>query len=371
MDQNAHISLIFYAKDDYTDHLCDLIVPAICEGISSLYENASRVCKKYNRLDSIIVTFQKSLQTIANWDKSKIEQETMRIKKETHSEEYLDDLIKSVIKANIIVLTHSNSIPEIIATEFYDKFDVNDFIHMAYVECSKISYTYAYIFYKEDVPAFENRKNINHMHELFIKAVNRAIRKCLPHKYMLKEFLKNAKIVSSEKQPAVQLMDRPYFPAPPIMNSIVYPVAGNDTPLKQPIQTKNIEQFVAQPPQAAKKEINEVNEYRRQSEQQEIKELVSMHKLIDSKNGIDHSNKSQTDTKIINLNAKKNMLESTTSVDDKTSLIEASSETTISSTISAKISKRSSTAKNNRIETETSVRPANLKLIETFNNKKF
>lgn len=171
-------------KKEYTQYLTNLLTPLIYEGISSIYETAKETSTDNH---TILTLFQNLLRRIPSWNEYIIEQETNRIIKSSNKHTVLDDLIKAVIKANIMILT--NTCPED-KDKIKIKHDitVNKFIHNVYIETARNIFQNPYLFY-DKYTSFELKKNQREALDLIKKSINESIRKLLPLNPILQSYL--------------------------------------------------------------------------------------------------------------------------------------------------------------------------------------
>ena len=199
-----NVSFFLEMKEEYTQHLVDTLAPYIYEGLTSIYKEAVRVANDSGCEEKILITFQKCLQAIGKWSQVIIAEETNRIKQLSGTTDYLDDLVKAVIKSNIILLTFSNNISNIVAQTFYNSFTTQLFIHRCYSECGKDAHNYPYLFY-HDVSAMDYKRNQIVIQQNIQSGITRAIRKVLPISLILKEYLVNS-INIIQEPPKVELV---------------------------------------------------------------------------------------------------------------------------------------------------------------------
>ncbi|AZL89379.1 hypothetical protein QKC54_gp0449 [Megavirus baoshan] len=186
-----NVALFLEIKNEYTEHLVDILTPYIYEGLTSIYKAAVDISEKAGKESHVLMTFQKLLQTINTWPQTRIEQETIRIKTMSNTSEYMDDLIKAVIKSNIILLTYSNTISNLIGQTFYNGLTTPTFIHRCYTECGKDAHNNPYLFY-HDVSKMDYKRNQSIIYKNIQDGIIKAIRKILPISMILKEYLINS-----------------------------------------------------------------------------------------------------------------------------------------------------------------------------------
>jgi hypothetical protein len=194
-----NVSLFLEIKNEFTEYLVDIITPYISEGLNSIYREAVKIAEESKCPEKTLIIFQKILTTVANWNQSKIDEETLRIKRSSNTEEYLDNLVKSVIKSNIILLAYTNKISNLIGQTFYNNFTTNIFIHRCYTECAKDAHNNPYLFYHE-LSTLELKRNQSMIYKNIQACIVKAIRKVLPISIILKEFLINTIDILEEKK---------------------------------------------------------------------------------------------------------------------------------------------------------------------------
>jgi len=195
-------------KEEYTTFLINIITPFLYEGIKSLYDQAiikheefEEEAKKRPNIKSpgILRLFQIFLKDVPSLNNNKIEDETNRIKNNSKCSSWFDDLIRAVIKSNIVLLTFSSSKnkSEIIKEKFHENVNVCNFVHKCYIECARSIYNYPELFWHK-FPTLEIKRNQREICNIINTSIKEAIRKILPMELILKEFLKNEYIRDSE-----------------------------------------------------------------------------------------------------------------------------------------------------------------------------
>lgn len=190
---NPNISEI---KKEYTDFLLDILTPLLHEGIQSIYKNSieqhNRILEKNkNSIKSspgILKIFQTQLKEIPSLNTHKIHTETNRIKESSKCSSWFDNLIKAVIKSNIMLLTMEDQ--SSFSNNYHEDIKTEDFIHKCYISCAKLFYSNPYLFWHE----YDNHKIKKNQHVIvknIKKGIKDAIRCMLPIKDILNEYLSN------------------------------------------------------------------------------------------------------------------------------------------------------------------------------------
>lgn len=187
-------------KNEYTTFITNIIAPSIYEGLKSLYTVSLTTHKKLEeqhlknprseKSPGVLKIFQTCLKDIPSLNNHKISQEAERIRVNCKCSEWFDDLIKAVVKSNIVLLTYSKNECDIVKQKHHEKIDTNEFIHKCYIESARIVYNNPELFWHE-FPTLEIKRNQRDVCELIKIAIREAIRKMLPMRLILQEYLNN------------------------------------------------------------------------------------------------------------------------------------------------------------------------------------
>jgi hypothetical protein len=186
-------------REIYEDHLFSILIPAIYEGLQSIYKNAYEIELKYIKASKktpeienpgILIIFQKFLKDIPNLNTHIIRNETDRIKSSSKSADIFDDLIKAVCKANIILLTYNidHKRKELIRTKYHENIIIHDFIHSCYIHSARMFFGCTELFYHNQEPIVLNQ-NKRTCYNIIRDAIKEAIRLMLPMKEILLEYI--------------------------------------------------------------------------------------------------------------------------------------------------------------------------------------
>lgn len=271
---NNNIPLFLEIKNEYTEHLVDTLTPYIYEGINSVYRGAVKAAEDSNATDKTLIIFQKLLQSVATWNQIKIDEETNRIKQLSNTSDYLDDLVKAVIKSNIILLAYSNTISNIIGQSFYNNLSTSSFVHRCYTECAKDAHNNPYLFY-HDVSPMDLKRNQIIIQQNIQTAITRAIRKILPISMILKEYLVNSINIFNEP-PKVELIGGP-------SNETQAGGIGPTNPpgVGGPVGGLGVGGPVVDP-KLDKEVMNMIKSEHGKSDKQKVKDIMNLDKIINS-----------------------------------------------------------------------------------------
>jgi len=186
-------------KAEYTIFLVNVLSPLIYEGILGLYNEAKKLEEKFinakkhkSNIENpgVLKLFQKLLSDIPNLNNYHIENETIRIRDNSKIADIFDDLIRAVIKSNIVLLTYnaSGKTCTLVTDRYHENVDIKDFIHKCYIECAKAFYNYPELFW-HNYSTIDIQRNKRDCHEIIKKSINESIRKIIPMKLVLEEYL--------------------------------------------------------------------------------------------------------------------------------------------------------------------------------------
>jgi hypothetical protein len=180
-----HTSILVDTKKEYTIQLTNILTPLLFNGLKALYDDAINISKGTN----VLLIYQNLLRRIPKWSRDLLQKETQRIKTQSKCSSWFDDLIKAVIKSNILILRNS-----VLTTADIDKYyaniNIEDFIHKCYIQCGRELFTCPYLMYHKQ-PPIEIKKNQRECCNLIKESIKEAIRKMLPIQEILNFYLNN------------------------------------------------------------------------------------------------------------------------------------------------------------------------------------
>lgn len=182
------MNFLVETKNEYTIQLINILSPHIYEGFESIYNESKKIIKKGEE-KKVLKAFQQFIKRIPSWNTNLIENETTRIRTASRCD-FLQNLLKAVIKANIILLSNSNSnsySKSIIEKKYLD-IPLHKFIHRCYVECARQFYNSPYLFY-HDIRPIERKRNQRDCYDIIKTGIKEAIRKILPVQHILDKYL--------------------------------------------------------------------------------------------------------------------------------------------------------------------------------------
>ncbi len=183
------MNFLVETKNEYTIQLINILTPHLYEGFESIYTESKKIIKKGEE-KKILKAFQQFIKRIPSWNNNLIENETIRIRTASRCD-FLNNLLKAVIKANIILLSNNN--PNCNTTQINQEFldiPLSKFIHKCYIECARQFYNSPYLFYHEIKP-IDRKRNQRDANDFIKQSIKEAIRKILPVQHILNQYLGN------------------------------------------------------------------------------------------------------------------------------------------------------------------------------------
>jgi len=184
--EEGSVAVLVDAKEEYTKQLISILKACIYQGIKSIYMDAKDICHQDNSPDNVLMVFQDLLSRIPKWSQDIINKEYERITSVSKCD-YIDDLLKVVYVSHIKVLTivHSAQKNKKISLKVPSG---SHFIHLCYIECAREFWKDPY-FFSDRVSKYEHQKNMRDSEAMIAECIMETIRKQLPVRHILKEFL--------------------------------------------------------------------------------------------------------------------------------------------------------------------------------------
>lgn len=196
-------------KNTYLTILTNILTQPLFDSIKSIYVHAIELYNaNENKQLTVEIIFKICLKDLPKLSKVTLEDELKRIKEYTKSSSYFDNLVRSVIKSYIVLLTYNASDKKcVLVNEKYHKnINILNFIHECYIELGTIIFNDPRIFIQciRNTTELLNSKltlqEINEMDKIKFgkcvsQAINNTIHKFLPMDRIINEYLQNDYIV--------------------------------------------------------------------------------------------------------------------------------------------------------------------------------
>jgi hypothetical protein len=176
-----NLGVIVEAKHEYTQQLCNVLRPAVYDGLLTMYNNAVNVSETTN---DILYHFQTELTTVPKWNNLMIKRETDHI---IESCSYFNELITAVFLSNVKIL----SSVKLGSTnkKFQLVIPTNDnFVHQVYIKVCKKIFDNPYLF---SLKKYNNNitNNMADTFEVIDDCVAQSVRDMLPIKHILESYI--------------------------------------------------------------------------------------------------------------------------------------------------------------------------------------
>ena len=187
MDE-GNLPILVDAKTEYTKQLINILSPDIYFGIKKIYNDSKNKAMEKELPSNALSLFQESLSEIPNWNQHIINDKYESIMLNSKCD-WLEDLITAVFVSHTRILTSINfsknknkinlQIPK-----------VDYFIHQCFIEVAREFWKNPYLF-DDSVNNFEYQRNRRDAEHIIESTIGETIRKQLPVKNILKEYLGN------------------------------------------------------------------------------------------------------------------------------------------------------------------------------------
>ena len=186
--EDGNLAILVDAKTEYTKQLVNILSPFIYSGIKEIYVEAKEECFERDQMEDTLRIFQKRLSEIPKWNQEVIDQEYENIVVGSKCD-WLEDLIMAVFVSHTRILTSINfnksknkvnlKIPK-----------VDHFIHQCYIEVARCFWKNPYLF-DDTINKYEFQRNRREAEKLIENQIHETIRRQLPVKNILREYLGN------------------------------------------------------------------------------------------------------------------------------------------------------------------------------------
>ena len=185
MDQ-GNLAILVDAKFEYTKQLINILKNNLFQGIKKIYNNAKEYSIEHDELDKVLKKFQFYLSEIPKWNQEVILNEVTEILDKSKCD-WLEELITAVFVSHTRILTSINS------NKNKKKINLNipkidHFIHQCYIDVARAFWKTPYLF-DDSLNNYEYQRNRRDAEGIIETCIQETIRKQLPVKHILKEYL--------------------------------------------------------------------------------------------------------------------------------------------------------------------------------------
>jgi len=185
MDQ-GNLAILVDAKFEYTKQLINILKNNIFQGIKKIYINAKEYSIEHDETDMTLKKFQFYLSEIPKWNQEMILNEVSEILEKSKCD-WLEELITAVFVSHTRILTSINT------GKSKKKINLNipkidHFIHQCYIDAARAFWKNPYLF-DDTLNNYDYQRNRRDAEGLIETSIQETIRKQLPVKHILKEYL--------------------------------------------------------------------------------------------------------------------------------------------------------------------------------------
>jgi len=199
-----------FVKMNLKEHLSQVLVPQVADGLWSLYDNARELCERNRQIDQTLRTFQNLLTQVPGWSEETLQTELDRIV-EASGCEYMDDLLMGVFLAYIRAfasLQYRGESPQIQLD--FERPSVSKFVHELYKHGARAAWKSAYLFKTHGTTSEQQARNRRDIEVLLDKCLTDVINAFIPWKEISRAYFH-----ASDKAPEPPKPAAAPEPAPP------------------------------------------------------------------------------------------------------------------------------------------------------------
>ena len=200
------------SKDEWVARLINILTPQIISGFTSIFMEAKNICREKQENEKYLLTMQNLIMQIPKWNSTIINNEKMRIMKESNCS-YLEDLLTCV---NVIQLKQLSAIR---VGQKQKKIDINIpkldiFIHKVYINSARKLYKNVYL-YDINLPALQIQKNNREIEILIQTSILDTLRENIPVDAILSAYLDETIEEDVIEEIKKEVIEPPVPPPPP------------------------------------------------------------------------------------------------------------------------------------------------------------
>lgn len=183
----TNVAVLVDAKNEYSKQLVQIVSPHLLSGLLTIYDEAYGVCASNKEEDLTMLTFQELLGEVPAWNNVMVAEEAERITDESKCD-YLEDIITAVFVCHTKILT------TVRVTNKDRKINlkipsVENFLHQVYIEMAREFWKHPYLLNPSEVSKLDYQHNLQVAEDKICACVEATVRKLLPVKDILKEYL--------------------------------------------------------------------------------------------------------------------------------------------------------------------------------------
>ena len=316
-------------KNIYLQQLTSILTPCMFDSIKNIYNRSCEIAKGSKM--SIEYAFKVCLKDLVNLSQQSIINEVSKIKSLSNSGSYFDNLVRSVIKSHIVLMSYNvskESCPICDIRKY--NIDINKFIHECYIELGNQIFNDPRIFIMclKDGDELNNiNGNIrcgNKFDKLVKKCISKVVFSFIPVNDVLVEYLNKDKITDDyikakqdiEKDEIVnriieginekiKINQSGGFNIDELMERIKTLISSNSNNIEQPINIQSVQSTIKQIDNVSSNDISaaiiteEDKKSVKETEKEEVKENKEVKNEINNEVIIDEQDKQSVNDQVI------------------------------------------------------------------------
>ena len=317
-------------KNIYLQQLTSILTPCMFDSIKNIYNRSCEIAKGSKM--SIEYAFKVCLKDLVNLSQQSIINEVSKIKSLSNSGSYFDNLVRSVIKSHIVLMSYNvskESCPICDIRKY--NIDINKFIHECYIELGNQIFNDPRIFIMclKDGDELNNiNGNIrcgNKFDKLVKKCISKVVFSFIPVNDVLVEYLNKDKITDDyikakqdiEKDEIVnriieginekiKINQSGGFNIDELMERIKNLISSNSNNIEQPINIQSIQSTIKQIDNVISNDISaaiiteeDKKSVKETEKEEEIKEVGEIKEVKENKEVVDEQDKQSVNDQVI------------------------------------------------------------------------
>ena len=223
------------SRNEWSARLISTLTPHIVEGVNSMFNEATEICKENGENSKYLMTFQNLLSRIPQWNATIIEEERKRIIDRSGCT-YLEDLIACVhiIQLKILTCIRVSNKQKMIDISI-PKLD--GFIHKIYIHTARKLYQAVYLFDRTTL-ALQTQRNRREIDYIIQGCILATIRDSIPTEAIIRAYIDES--VEHEDEVTVETIPD-VIDAPPVELEEASPLAPEISTTSTPSPEEEIQ----------------------------------------------------------------------------------------------------------------------------------
>lgn len=187
--EDTNLAILVDAKTEYTNQLINFLKGRSYRCMKELFDETKQECLKEDKLSDVFSTFQKNLANIPKWNENMVKEEYEKMVIQSKCD-WLEELLTAVFISHTRILTsihdktNKKSVKLVIPKP-------ENFVHQCYIDIAREFWKSPYLF-DTNISNYDFQRNRRDIEIMIEKSLQETIRKQLPVKVILKQYLGDA-----------------------------------------------------------------------------------------------------------------------------------------------------------------------------------